>query len=83
MDTKRQPLSVMIALQSKKLKGGDAAPGKDEPDGDEGDARPEAPDEEVQACQDVIDAMKNRDPKALGEALHNWMEIAGYDKAKE
>lgn len=79
---KRQPLSVMIALQSKKLRGGDKPSGDDgaEPDGDEGsdDTNPKYDDEAmVSAAEDMIDAFKNRDAKALNMALCHWMEAHG------
>lgn len=80
MAAKRQPLSVMIGLASKKMRGGDDKPddGGDEPDDDF-----EANDDEEIACQDVLDAVKKGSAKDLGRALHKWMQIAGYDKAEE
>ena len=84
---KRKPLSVMIGLMAPK---GARGPGRDEPDGDEEgdedyqDSRADRPDEgELAACQDVIDAMAKRDPQRLSEALHHWMELAGYGRSDE
>lgn len=77
---KRQPLSVMIALQSKKMRGNDKPDtGGAEPDGDEGgDDNPKYDDDAMlSASEDMIDAFKNRDAKALNIALCHWMEAHG------
>lgn len=91
---KRQPLSVMIALQSKKLKGGssnesDSSESKDTkmPDRGEDDAPPVGGkyDDEgmIAASEDAIDAFKNRDAKALNTALINWMDLHGGSDSRD
>ena len=80
---KRQPLSVMIALQSKKMKGGSTdekpgdAPNDAEPDddADEGDGGKYDDPGLISACEDAIDAFKNRDAKALSAALGHYSDI--------
>lgn len=83
---KRKPLSVMIALQADKLrggKGGGAPAGEGKaPDGDKEPAGEEAPsdvrldDEDlITASEDMIDAFKNRDAKALNAALCHWQDF--------
>lgn len=75
---KRQPLSVMIALQSKKMRGGDSAPSGDEPDGDEGGDEADGKYDDpglISACEDAIDAMKNRDAQALSAAWGHYLDI--------
>lgn len=79
---KRQPLSVMIALQSKKMKGdGGAPPGERSDDSqDDDDAEEEASGKYddpglISACEDAIDAFKNRDAKALSAAWGHYLDI--------
>jgi hypothetical protein len=80
---KRQPLSVMIALQSKKMKGGSDgekpgdAPNDAEPDDDADEGMDGKYDDPglISACEDAIDAMKNRDAKALSAAWGHYLEI--------
>lgn len=78
---KRQPLSVMIALAGKKpgVAGSKTDSGGYEPDGDEGDdSNPKYDDDAMlSACEDAIDAFKNRDAKALNMALCHWLEAHG------
>lgn len=64
----RKPLAVMIALGNKKPEG------HDEPDGDEGGSSP-ASDDEIVACQDMLDAFKADDAEALSTALSHWMDM--------
>lgn len=79
MDPKRKPLSVMIALQADKLRGKDGMKHDEPDDSSEEDAPEEYGKEEgVSACQDMIDAMKNRDASALNEAMARWCEIYGH-----
>lgn len=78
---KRQPLSVIIGLASKKLRGGDS------PSGDSKDGGPDemAGDDDsggkyddpglISACEDAIDAMKNRDASALSAAWGHYLDI--------
>jgi hypothetical protein len=80
---KRQPLSVMIALQSKKMKGdkgGDAPAGPDDSKDDGGDDMKYDDPGLISACEDAIDAFKNRDPKALSAALGHFIDM--YDPGK-
>lgn len=79
---KRQPLSVMIALQSKKLRGGEKsgdAPNDAEPDDDADEGSDGKYDDPglISACEDAIDAMKNRDAKALSAAWGHYLDIRG------
>ena len=78
MDGKRQPLSLIIAMQGKKMRGekpGDA-PDDAEPDADsdEGEGQYDDPGL-ISACEDAIDAMKNRDAKALSAAWGHYLDI--------
>lgn len=77
----RKPLSVIIAMQGKKppTAGSKADTGGYEPDGDEGDdSNPKYDDDAmVSACEDAIDAFKNRDATALNRALCHWIEAHG------
>lgn len=85
---KRQPLSVMIALQSKKMKGdkgGDVPADPDDSKDDGGDDTEENSGKYddpglISACEDAIDAFKNRDPKALSAALCHFMDIYDPDE---
>lgn len=81
---KRQPLSVMIALQSKKMRGGDdegKAPSGERSDdsmNDGGDVEDGGKYDDpglISASEDAIDAFKNRDAKALTAALCHFLEI--------
>jgi hypothetical protein len=75
---KRQPLSVMIALQKKpgsdKDRGSDTS-SDDAPD-DSDDSRYAAP-ALISAAEDAIDAFKNRDAKALVTALCHFLDAHG------
>lgn len=77
----RKPLAAII-LASKK----GPPPGNDD-GGEDGDMdvepEREPDDEEIAACQDVIDAVTKKSAKELSAALHNWMEIAGYSRGEE
>lgn len=78
---KRQPLSVMIALQGKKMRGGEKPgdkPDDSEPDADADDGGGKYDDPGlISASEDAIDAFKNRDPKALTAALCHFLDIHG------
>lgn len=80
---KRQPLSVMIALQSKKMRGGEKPgdkPGDAEPDEDADDSDGGGKYDDpglISASEDAIDAFKNRDPRALSAALCHFLDIHG------
>ena len=75
MEGKRKPLALMIAIGAKKK------PGRDyEDEGDEEMAEEEAPDDgRLAACEDMIDALKNRDAAALDKALANWCQLYGHE----
>jgi hypothetical protein len=73
----RKPLSVMVASMAPKGGKADNEPGSDD-EADEATPDHEPDEAELAACQDVIDAMAKRSPEALSEALHHWMELAGY-----
>lgn len=68
----RKPLSEYIAKAK--------APATDD-EAAEGEMEPAEPDEtELAACQDVLDAVKKGSAQDMSEALHHWMELAGYGK---
>lgn len=85
---KRQPLSVMIALQSKKMKGdkgGDVpADPDDSKDGGADDMEEDSGKYDdpglVSAGEDLLDAMKNRDSKGIVAALCHFIDIYDPDK---
>jgi hypothetical protein len=77
-EAKRKPLSMLIAIGAGRKPGhmgGDMeADGGDE---DEGDDNPKYSDEGmIAASEDMIDAFKNRDAKALNRAMCHWRELA-------
>lgn len=75
MDGKRKPLAVMIALGAKKK------PESGYEGGDDEEMEEEAPDDgRLAACEDMIDAFKNRDAAALDKAMANWCTLyKGHD----
>ena len=79
-DAKRKPLAIMIAAMGKKPPGGDM---NDEPDGDEGERPEHSDDDLLTACEDVIDAVKAGDAKALNKALIAWQDLYGSRGAGE
>lgn len=74
---KRKPLALMIAIGAKKK------PGREYEGGDDDEEMPEeeAPDDgRLAACEDMIDAFKNRDAAALDRAMANWCTLyKGHD----
>jgi hypothetical protein len=80
MPEKRQPLAVMIAMHAKKPNGDsdmrDHGDGDMTDDEDDNGDKPEHDDEGLlQACEDVIDAVKSGDAKALNKALVSWQDL--------
>lgn len=72
---KRKPLGMMIALEFGKKKPKEGEPSAD---GEEEEAPSGGKyDDEgmISASEDMLDAMKARDAKALNVALCNWMEL--------
>ncbi len=73
MNGNRKPLSLIIAMGGKKPPD-DGKPDGDEPDGDEGGGKYDDPGL-ISACEDAIDAMKNRDAQALSAAWGHYLDI--------
>lgn len=86
MDGKRSPLAIMIAMRAKKPgdKPDSEAPTGDDEGGEDKGAEHEAPPEErLAACEDLIDAFKNRDAEAVDRALAHWCEMYRGEEESE
>lgn len=77
----RKPLAAIILAGKAKPPGNDDGGDKGDEDAEPEQIEPD--DEEIAACQDMIDAFTKKDAGELSMALRHWMDIAGYSRGEE